>query len=63
MLALARDFDIRAMKTLEIMRVMLECDHVTMAKIIATAGYWRWENDLPKDYEGDFRRLFQQEPP
>ncbi|MCH7869609.1 MAG: DNA-binding protein [Myxococcales bacterium] len=63
MLTLADIFDIKAMKTLELLRLMLDCNHATMQQVIAAAGYWRYAQDLPKDYEADFRRLFRKRPP
>jgi len=63
MLTLADDFGIERMKSLETMRLMLDCGHTTLEKVRAAAGYWRWANDLPKDYARDFRRLFDEEPP
>lgn len=63
MLALAKIFDIKAMKTLELLRLMVDCNHATTKQVISAAGYWRYSRDLPKDYEKDFRRLFRKRPP
>ena len=63
MLALAQAFGIDAMKTLELLRLMVDCGHATMEQVISAAGYWRYARDLPKDYEQDFRRLFRKRPP
>lgn len=63
MLSLAQIFDIEAMKTLELLRLMVDCGHATMEQVIAVAGYWRYGRDLPKDYDADFRRLFRKRPP
>ncbi len=63
MLALAEIFDIKAMKTLELLRLMVDCNHATMEQVISAAGYWRYARDLPKDYDKDFRRLFRKRPP
>ena len=63
MLALAEAFDIEAMKTLELLRLMVNCGHATMGQVISAAGYWRYARDLPKDYDKDFRRLFRKRPP
>jgi predicted nuclease of predicted toxin-antitoxin system len=63
MLALAEAFDIEAMKTLELLRLMVDCGHTTVERVISAAAYWRYARDLPKDYEKDFRRLFRKRPP
>jgi len=63
MLVLAEAFAIEKMKTLELLRLMVDCGHATMEQVIAAAGYWRYGRDLPKDYETDFRRLFRKRPP
>jgi hypothetical protein len=63
MLALAQVFDIEAMKTLELLRLMVDCGHATMTQVMSAAGYWRYSGDLPKDYDKDFRRLFRKRPP
>ncbi len=63
MLALADLFDIEAMKTLELLRLMVDCNHATIEQVVAAAGYWRYARDLPRDYEADFRRLFHKRPP
>jgi hypothetical protein len=62
MLALAEAFGIEAMKTLELLRLMVDCGHATMDQVISAVGYWRYARDLPKDYEKDFRRLFRKRP-
>jgi len=63
MLTLAGDFGIGRMKSLEAMRLMLDCGPTTLEKVRAAAGYWHWANDLPKDFAVDFRRLFGEDPP
>jgi len=63
MLTLAEAFGIEAMKTLELLRLMMDCDHATLEQVISAAGYWRYSKDLPKDYASDFERLFGRRPP
>lgn len=63
MLVLAEAFNIEVMKTLELLRLMLDCGHATIEQVVAVAGYWRYANDLPKDYDTDFRRLFRKPSP
>lgn len=63
MLTLGSAFGIRVMKTLELLKTMVDCGHATVEQVISAAGYWRYARDLPKDYESDFRRLFRRRPP
>jgi predicted nuclease of predicted toxin-antitoxin system len=63
MRTLAEAFGTEVMKTLELLRLMLDCGHVTMQQVVAAAGYWRYTRDLPRDYDADFRRLFRRRPP
>lgn len=59
----AGDYGIRAMKTLELMKLMLDCGHIDMDKIRSVAGYWVYQKDTPKDFRKDYKRLFGEEPP
>lgn len=59
----ARDFEIQVCKTLDLLKLMLECEHVEMSKIREIAGYWRYLNDCPKDFASDYRKLFGENPP
>jgi len=63
MLVLADASSIQAMKTLELLRMMVDCCHATIERVISAAGYWRFANDLPKDYDTDSRRLSHRCPP
>ena len=63
MIDAARDFEIQVCKTLELLKLMLDCGYVDMSKIREIAGYWRYLNDCPKDFAIDYRRLFGENPP
>lgn len=63
MWALAQAFSIDVWKTLELLRLMLEANHIDMTKIRRIAGFWRYEQDLPADFAQDYRRLFGESPP
>lgn len=63
MLALAGDFGINTLKTLELLMLMLDCGHVDLAKVREIAGYLIHQNDRPKDFRADYKRLFGEEPP
>ncbi len=63
MLALAQDFDIKTLKTLELLRQMLDCQHIDIAMVRQIAAYWIYENDRPKSFSSDYRKLFKERPP
>ena len=63
MLEVAKEFGIKTYKTLEIMKLMLDSDFLTLKQIRAIASYWIYQNDTPKSFRKDFRRLFREIPP
>lgn len=63
MLAVAEAFDIKALNTLELLKLMLDSNHVNMGKVKEIAAYWEYLNDKPKSFEKDYRRLFKETPP
>lgn len=63
MLAVAKDFSIHTMKTLELLRLMLKCGHINKHKIRQIAAYWNYIGDKPSGFRKDYVRLFNEEPP
>lgn len=63
MLALAEDFNIKSLKTLELLKLMLDCRHIDMAVVRQIASYWIYENDRPKSFSMDYKKLFKEPPP
>ena len=63
MLVVAEEFDISTMRTLELMALMLKCEHITMTKIREIAAYWNYIEDKPANFRKDFKRLFNEDPP
>lgn len=63
MITLAKVFDVKIIKTLELLKLMLDSAHIDMAAVHRIAAYWSYEDDRPKDYYKDYRRLFGEEPP
>jgi hypothetical protein len=63
MLLAAVDFDINTMKTLELMRIMLDCAHIDMAKVRQVVAFWAYECDKPGGFRGDYIRIFNENPP
>jgi hypothetical protein len=63
MLEVAREFEIKTFKTLEIMKLMMDSGIVKMKQIRAMVSYWAHQNDMPKSFRKDFRRIFSEDPP
>lgn len=63
MLDLAQDFNIKTLKTLELLKLMLDCRCIDMAVVRQIASYWIYENDRPKSFSADYRMLFKEPPP
>jgi hypothetical protein len=63
MLEVAAAFEIKTFKTLELLKLMLDCGHIDMAKVREIASYWQYQNDKPKDFKKDYKRIFAEEPP
>jgi hypothetical protein len=63
MLALAGDFEITALRTLDLLKLMHECGHIDIEKVREIANYLCYMNDKPRDYRREYKRLFGEEPP
>ena len=63
MRALAGVFKVQVLKTLELLKLMLEAGHITMEKVRQIAAYWSYDDDRPAEYARDFIRLFDETPP
>lgn len=60
---LAKSFDISAMMTLDLMKLMLDCGHINLTQVRRIASYWGYANDRPANFAKDYRRLFGEGPP
>jgi hypothetical protein len=63
MLDLAQDFNIKTLKTLDLLKLMLDCRHIDMEMVRQIAAYWTYEDDRPKSFSRDYRKLFKERPP
>jgi hypothetical protein len=57
-LVLANEYDITSYKTLELLKIMYNCGHITIKQVRTIAEYWQYLQDTPKSYRKDFKRLF-----
>lgn len=58
MLVLAKAFGVSALKTLELMHLMLKAGHIDMDRVRQIAEYWQFEKDTPRGFRRDYARLF-----
>jgi len=63
LLAVCQEFDVKILKTLELLHLMKEHQHVDMTKIREIAAYWHYERDPPKNFVDDYQELFEEAPP
>ena len=63
MLEVAKEFEIKTYKTLELMKLMMDDGHIKMGKIRQIVSYWAYQNDEPKSFRRDYKRLFSEAPP
>lgn len=62
MLKLAEEYGIVTMKTLELMKLMLDEKHIDDSKIDSITAYWEYSKDYPKNFYADFKAIFGREP-
>ena len=63
MLVSAQDFNIKTLKTLELLKLMLDCHHIDITVVRQIASYWIYEDDRPKSFSADYKQLFKEPPP
>jgi len=63
MLEVAKEFEIKKYKTLELMKLMMDSGLVKIKQIRSIVSYWAYQNDTPKSFRKDFKRIFLEEPP
>ncbi len=63
MLEVAKEFEIKTYKTLELMKLMMDSGLVKMKQIRSIVSYWTYQNDTPKSFQKDFKRIFSEYPP
>jgi predicted nuclease of predicted toxin-antitoxin system len=63
MLDLAVEFNIKALKTLELLKLMLDCRRIDITIVRKIAAYWNYGDDKPKSFASDYKKLFKEPPP
>ncbi len=63
MLEVAAQYGIKTLKTLDLLKLMLNCNNIDMRKVREVAAYLVYQNDTPKDFRKDYKKLFAEDPP
>lgn len=63
MLQVGSDLAVQTMKTLELLRLMLDSGHIDKAGVRRIASYWNYIRDKPGNFRTDFIRIFGERPP
>ncbi len=63
MIKLARQFGATVMRSLDLLKLMLNEGHIDMKEIRATVAYWRHVGDTPGQLARRYRQLFGKAPP
>ena len=53
MLAVAEVFGIKTMRTLDLLKLMMDSGHIGLQKVRELVGYWRYSGDMPAGKNGD----------
>lgn len=61
MRSLADVFSIPTYKTLELLKIMVDVAHITIAKVSAIVSYWQYNRDVPADMHADVHKIFSGE--
>lgn len=63
MIQLAKAFGAGVMRTLDLLKIMVEQNHIDMRKVRSIVAYWRHIDDAPGQLAKHYRRLFGGHPP
>lgn len=63
MLLLAKEYEIKSLTSLHLLKLLYDCGAVTMEKIRTIASYWVYLKDTPASYTAEYRRIFKEAAP
>jgi hypothetical protein len=64
MIALAKEFAVKHVTSLGVMKRMLDANHINDDKVDQVVQQWSYENDTPhRDWKREFKKLFGREAP
>lgn len=58
MRSLAEAFDIKTLSTLELLKIMVDVNHISPQKVLSIVAYWDYIQDIPANMRNDCSRLF-----
>jgi len=58
MIKIAEEFEIKIMKSIDVLKLMLDCNYITIEKVKEVTSYWVHTKDTPKDFKVDCSSLF-----
>ncbi|GBD90611.1 hypothetical protein BMS3Abin04_01328 [bacterium BMS3Abin04] len=59
MIEVCNEFEVNVFSTLELMKLMFDNNHIDLNKISEITEYWKYENDLPANFQKDFKKFFK----
>lgn len=62
LLALAKDYEVKTLTSLELMHLMLDEGFIDMDKVRQVVSQWVYDRDTPANFATDYRRLFGEAP-
>ena len=63
MLGVAEEFEIHTIKTLHLLKDLLDEGFVDMSEIRSIVSFWIYNKDTPASYKSDYKILFREPPP
>ncbi len=63
MFFLAKELEITVLTTLELLKLMLDEQHISIEKIREIASYWLYLPDIPRNFAAEYYKLFKENVP
>jgi predicted nuclease of predicted toxin-antitoxin system len=64
MIELAETYGVHQITSLELLKLMLDTDHIDLSKVKQVVAQWQYDKDTPyHDWKEEYRRLFNQAAP
>lgn len=63
MFCLAKELEVKVMTTLELLKLMLDEQHISFEKIKEIALYWQYLPDIPRNFTEEYLKLFGENIP
>ncbi len=63
MVGVAEEFEIRTIKTLHLLKDLLDEGFVDMSQIRSIVSFWIYNKDIPASYKSDYQSLFKEPSP